>query len=367
MFIHTIHKQGAATLCTTIAFVAVGVVLLWYPDAVTTGINRGMAVCTSVIIPTLYPFMLLAGLLTDSTLCRNPGRLTKWLTEKLFGLPGCCGPAILLGLVGGYPAGMLAAAGLYRQGRITPPQWRQMSAFCIGAGPGFIVGTVGTGLLGSTQAGILLYTAQTVTSLALGIWLGRGRRRESGTLTQPPPKRPAAEMVAESCRALLTMCGFVVAAAMVLSLVEAMGVARTVATVTGWNSAGISAGLAGFLEVSCGCMAAAGMPLAPVWLSLMLSWGGLSVQGQVAAILPEERLLTPRFWGYRLTHGIVSGGVTLLLFHLFPTHLQVMNNSPTAIPYSVSAQGSVMLLCLTFLAMLYFSQKKTGNREQRVL
>ncbi len=367
MFVRTLTKQTVTATGTGIALMAAGILLLRYPDAVATGISRGMAVCTAVIIPTLYPFMLLSGLLTDSPLCRTPGRVTRWVTRRLFGLPGCCGPAILLSLVGGYPAGMLAAAGLYRQGRINAKQWHRMSAFCVGAGPGFIVGTVGSGLLGNAKAGWLLYGAQAATSLGMGIWLGRRHHGKVDEVTPPPPKRPMAEMVADSCRALLTMCGFVVAAAMVLSLAEVVGVARAVASVTGWPAAGVSAGLAGVLEVSCGCMAVAGLPLAPLWLSLMLSWGGLSVQGQLAAILPEKRLLTPGFWGYRLVHGAVSGGVTLLLFRLSPTHLQVMGNSPSAIPYSVSAQGSGMLLCLTFLAMLYFSQKKTGNRETGVL
>lgn len=367
MFVRTITKQSITAVSTGVLLTMAGTLLLGYPDAVTTGINRGMAVCTTVVIPTLYPFMLLAGLLTDSPLCRQPGRATRWVTERVFGLPGCCGPAILLSLVGGYPAGMLAAAALYRQKRITPEQWRRMTAFCVGPGPGFIVGTVGTGLLGSAQAGMLLYVAQTVTSLGIGIGLGRGHRRESAPPSNPPPRRPMAEMVADSCRALLTMCGFVIAAAMVLSLMEVMGVARAVATLTGWETAGVSALLAGILEVSCGCVAVAGLPMAPLWLSLMLSWGGLSVQGQLSAALPEERLLTPRFWWWRAVHGTVSTGVTFVLFRLFPVSLQTMGGGPAALPYSVSIQGSMMLLLLCFLAMLCFSEKKTGNRQKNML
>lgn len=361
MFVRTITKQAVTATGSGIALFLVGTLLLLYPNGVATGISRGMAVCTTVIIPTLYPFMLLAGMLTDSPLCRNPGKITRWITARLFGLPGCCGSAILLSLVGGYPAGMLAVASLYRQGQITAEQWRRTTAFCVGAGPGFIIGTVGSALLGSVRAGVLLYTAQAVSSLGIGIWLGKGHRHQISTVTVTAPKRPFAEMVADSCRALLTMCGFVVAAAMTLSLWEAVGLARIIANATAWDATYVSTALAGLLEVSCGCIGAAGLPLAPVWLSLMLSWGGLSVQGQLAATLPEQKLLTPRFWGWRLAHGIISSGLTLALFRLFPTQLQTMGSDAVALPYSVSVQGSVMLLCLTFLAMLYFSQKSTGK------
>ncbi len=361
MFVRTISKQTITATGTGMGLIMACALLLLYPNGVATGISRGMAVCTTVIIPTLYPFMLLAGILTDSPLCRNPGKIMQKITTMVFGLPGCCGPAILLSLVGGYPAGMMAAARLYRQGQITREQWQRMSAFCIGAGPGFIIGTVGSALLGSTRAGILLYVAQTVTSLSIGVGLGRGHRQQVTTATDTSPKRPFAEMVADSCRALLTTCGFVVAAAMALSLWESVGMARAIATATGWDTTGISTVLAGLLEVSCGCIGAVGLPLAPVWLSLMLSWGGLSVHGQLAATLPEENLLTPGFWGWRILHGIISSGLTLVLFRVFPIRLQSMGNDAVALPYSVSAQGSVMLLCLTFLAMLYFSQKNTGK------
>ena len=314
--------------------------------------------------------MLLAGILTDSPLCRRPGTAAKWIARRLFGLPGCCAPAILLSLVGGYPAGALAIARLYHQEQIDRAQVRRMTAFCVNGGPGFIISTVGAGLLGSVQAGVLLCVAQMVTSLGIGIYLGKGHRHRQDATTAPmlPPPRPLAQMVGDTCRSLLTMCGFVVLAAALLSLAEAMGIARVLAAATGMAAGSASALLAAILEVSCGCIALAGADgLTPLWLSLALSWGGLSVQGQLAAALPGERPLTSRFWVWRLVHGCCSGGVALFLFHLFPPDRATVGGRPDALPYSVSAAASVMLLLLSFLTMLCFSEKKTGNTAQGVV
>jgi hypothetical protein len=76
------------------------------------------------------------------------------------------------------------------------------------------------GLLGSVQAGVLLCVAQMVTSLGIGIYLGKGHRHRQEATTAPmlPPPRPLAQMVGDTCRSLLTMCGFVVLAAALLSL-----------------------------------------------------------------------------------------------------------------------------------------------------
>lgn len=361
----TIKKKAVTDGSTVAALTAVCLLLLHYPDAMTTGISRGLSICSTVIIPTLYPFMLLAGWLANSPLCRNPRRGVSAVTEWLFGLPGCCGPAILLSLVGGYPAGAIAIARLRERGQITSEETRRMTAFCVGGGPGFVVSTVGAGLLGSVQAGVLLYAAQVAVSMGIGIALGRGRRRARRTELAPTPPKPMAAVVSDTCVALLTMCGFVVLAAAGLALAEGCGFTQGVADMVGVNAADVSAVLAAVTEVSCGCVALAGSgTLTPLWLSLALSWGGLSVQGQLAAVLPQEKIFGWRFWKWRLCHGALSGGLATGLFALFPIHRATLQSDAAVVPYSVSVAATLMLLLLSFLAMVCFSdfsEKKTGN------
>ena len=366
MAVYITIKRKTVTDCGYIAVVvALGVLLLCYPDATATGISRGLSICSAVIIPTLYPFMLLAGLLTNSPLCRRPGRAIGAVTRRLFGLPGCCGPAILLGLVGGYPAGAIAIGGLRQRGQITEEEARRMSAFCVGGGPGFVISTVGAGLLGSVRAGMLLYGAQTAVSLGIGVALGRGHRHTREIAAPPPPKKPVAHIVGDTCGSLLTTCGFVVLAAAGLALAEGCGLARGIAAVTGARTAAVSAVLAAVTEVSCGCVALAnGGGMTPLWLSLALSWGGLSVQGQLAAAMPQMRVIGWRFWKWRVCHGIISGSVAMGLFALFPIPTDTMTEGAATVPYSVSMAATLMLLLLSFLAMIYFSdfsEKKTGN------
>ena len=161
------------------------------------------------------------------------------------------------------------------------------------------------------------------------------------------------------------MCGFVVLAAAGLALAEGCGLTRGVAAASGIPTATVSAVLAAVTEVSCGCIALAGSgELMPLWLSLTLSWGGLSVQGQLAAVLPEEHIIGWRFWRWRLLHGALSSSIAMGLFALFPIHRDTMHGGATVVPYSVSTAATLMLLLLSFLAMICFSQnseKSTGN------
>lgn len=374
MFIRTLHKRSLFTAAISAAIIAVAVVMLRWPQALANGVSRGLSVCSSVIIPTLYPFMILAGVLTDSPLCTHPSKFSAALTRWLFRLPACCGSAIFLSLVGGYPAGALAIGRLRNSGRITAAEARRMTLFCVNGGPGFIVSTVGAGLLGSTRAGWLLFTAHATTSIGMGIILARtGKARADSAQESLPsvsPPRAFAQIVQDTCAALLTMCGFVVLAAAGLSVWEASGLPHALQALFGIPAAAWSAAAAMLTEVSCGCIAIAGSgTLAPFWLCLCLGWGGLSVQGQLVVALKgqrNEKVLTSAFWGGRLVHGCVSGLIATLLFRIIPVDLPTIS-TPSATPFYASASASVMLLLFSFTAMLCFYPKKTGNSPKDVL
>lgn len=308
--------------------------------------------------------MLLAGWLTDSPLCQQPGHLTCAATQRLFGLPGCCGPAIIVSLIGGYPAGALSISRLLEQGQIDRDEARRMTVFCVNAGPGFIISTVGAGLLGSIKAGVLLFLSHISVSLLLGICLGFHKHPScKANQLNTSSRRSVSALVTDTGKALLTMCGFILLAAAFLSLCEAAGIPGGIDKVFHLPARQVSAALAALTEVSCGCIALAeNQPLAPLWLSLCLSWGGLSVHGQLTAILPNGTMDYPQFVCWRLLHGLLSGLISLLLFHFIPVDLATAaTGDPLLLPYGVSAGASLMLLCMSFLAMLCFSEKSTGK------
>lgn len=177
MFIKTIHKSGIQTFGLLLVIAGAGAALLAWPGAVATGVSRGLSICSSVIIPSLFPFLVLAGFLVRSGVSQSLGRRLEKPTRKLFGLPGCCAAGILVGFIGGYPAGGVAVGQLVSQGDITPRQGRRMLRFCVNAGPAFVISAVGAGMLGSVRYGAVLFAAHIAASLLMGIgqrvWMGR--------------------------------------------------------------------------------------------------------------------------------------------------------------------------------------------------
>ncbi len=353
---------------TALLYGGLAVLFLAYPQALATGVSRGLSVCTAVIIPTLFPFMVLGGFVAASPLCRRRGKISTWLMRRLFGLPSCCAAAVLIGFVGGYPAGAVALSRLRRQGLLSADEVRRCARFCINAGPGFIISTVGSGLLGNVTAGVLLYAAHVTASILIGILGGRGHRRAPSDNAPTVAQDAPADVVRDTCLSLLTMCGYVVLAATMLTLWDALQIASVIQRAVGVPAAAMTAGVSALTEVSCGCVAIAGQYRgAPFWMSMCLGWGGLSVQGQLTALLGDDLRHSGWRW-WRLAHGVMSGGIAVLLFSLFPAAAQTVGTIPVERhPYTASATASVMLMMMSFMAMWLFSAKSTGNREKSVV
>lgn len=374
MFVRIIHKSAVQNGALLGGILIAGTALLIWPDGVASGVSRGLSICGTVLIPSLFPFLVLAGLLVRSGLAESLGRRTEWLTRTLFGLPGCCGAAILVGMVGGYPAGGLAVGELVRKGAISQSEGKRLLRFCVNGGPAFIISAVGAGMLGSVRKGLLLFGAHIAVSLLIGM-MGRRRSRQA-TAVSPSPSRkektnlPGAfvDSVNAACRSLLYMCGFVVLFAALLSLADVSGLAGGFRWLISCPFVRLGADPASFscvfpclLEVSCGCVEAAGNgPFAAFALGAALGWGGLSVHSQLAATLQEYHLIDRGFFAARLWHGLLGGGLSLLLFRVVPMPMEVFGQLEEALvrPVSTSVIASVALLMMCSVLLLTTDRKQ---------
>lgn len=342
------------TAVTALGLLAVAAGLLCLPEASATGMRRGLSICVEHLIPTLFPFLVLSGVIARMGWCERLGTHLHGLTRRLFGLPDVCAAGILIGLIGGYPAGASVAAALARDGRISRDEGRYMLRFCVNAGPAFLIGTVGAGLLGSAESGLLLLAAHWIASLCIGVF---GRCPTLTSRAAPPhaAARPLAaaltEAVNEASAALIGMSGFVALSASLLSVLDALGTPAVVTSVA-----------AGAAEVSLGSMAAIRTgALMPFWMGLVLGWGGLSVHGQIAVLAAPAGLLSRGFFVARIQHGLLTGVFAWLLFRLFPCLPAVAVSAPLVQPFAGSSfTGGIALLGLCAVWLLTI--RRAGER-----
>lgn len=257
-------------------------------------VREGLALCAGSVIPALFPFLAVSGLLTALDAGASPalGPLAR-----LLGCSRAGARAFLLGLTGSYPVGARTVAQLYRRGGISRREACRLLLFSNNCGPAFILGVAGLGCFGSLRAGVLLWGVHILAALVIALALPR-RAAEPPERPGPVPARPPLvpaliAAVRDAAGTMVYICGFVV---FFLVLLRVMG------RVTGLSHPVLS----GAVELTQGILALPHTRRGFVWAAGLLGWGGLSVHGQSAAVLSGTDLPMGPYLAAKAAHAAVS-------------------------------------------------------------
>lgn len=351
-------------LLAAVLFATFGAGLLLYPAQVRDSLLQSVGYCLGSLVPSLFPFMVLASYGVRSGAGDILGKLLSPITRRLFRLPEACGSVILLSFLGGYPAGARGVSLLLQEGRITKAQAGRMMGFCVAPGAAFVVTFLGCGLLGSVTLGWLLFGSVTLSGLLLGILSGLGKPlpEERDFVTTPDSTSPIVRSVGDASSATATMCGCILLFAGITAVLQGSGVFQWLMSLlasTGLVTLGEAAAWLSFLiEVTGGTGVAALTGTGPALYAFGLAFGGLCVHLQVFSFFSEFPLAKPKFFLGRILHGLLSTGIFLLLERLLPVPAQqVWAVSGAPLEYSVTASTaagglSLLLMCLAFLLVV---------------
>ena len=191
---------------------------------------KALTLCAGTVIPALFPFMVVTGLLVRLGFGQWLAPDMAGLMASLFRLPGCAGSALLLGLVGGYPSGAKTAADLYREKLVSREEAERLLAFCNNSNPVFLISVLGVGVFGSVRAGVWLRLIHVLSALLTGlVFRGSGKSASRQELTRRPPFRAVSfaeaftGAVRSSLAGILSVCAFVVFFYVLAQPLTAMG------------------------------------------------------------------------------------------------------------------------------------------------
>jgi hypothetical protein len=289
-----------------LAVLAAAALLLLRPEAASQAVGDGLALCANTVIPALFPFFAVVSLLLQLGLAGSLQGLCAPFMGPVFHLRGVCALPLLTGLLGGYPSGARTAADLCRQGLLTRREAELLLGFCDNCGPGFLLGYVGAGILGSARAGAYLFLIHVCSALLVGMVLCRlCGDRGSALLGSSLPARvipfPQALTAAVSgaLASTLSICAFVV----LFRVLAALPPVR------------LPAPLLGVLEMVTGTAALAPGRAGFIAAAVMVGWGGLSVHCQAMAVAAPAELSFRWHWIGKALQAALSG---LLAAALWP-------------------------------------------------
>lgn len=337
-------KKTAGTVALLMA-----AALLIFPRQAADGASAGISTCLGVLIPSLFPFLVITVFLIKSGLSSAIGRCIGKPFAKLFALPPAAAPAILMGMFGGYPTGSRGAQALYESGELTAEQAERLLFFSVNGGPAFICTAVGLGFLGSVQTGRFLLLVHLLSGLLVGILLGLPHHKDPAQprkkATWPSLSSSLLTAARDGASSTLLMCCFVILFSTFLCILQQFLSGKSLAV------------FAGICEVTLGCRSLANV-FAPLWcISLVLGWGGLCVHLQVLQGL-TFRVRTGRFFLCRAAQGGIAALATLLLQDKFtikpplPPMIDVFGSLAQSRPElsgGIAAGVALIILCIALL------------------
>ena len=150
-----------------ISAVLIFIAMLFFPKAVFTGAADGLLLWFQVVFPTLFPFMLISGVMLAGGGLSLISHIFGRLSTRLFATSSSGAFAVIAGFLCGYPMGAKISADLVRTGNITREEGCYLLSFCNNTSPVFIMNFIVWKTLGKEELMTPTLTTVSYTHLTL--------------------------------------------------------------------------------------------------------------------------------------------------------------------------------------------------------
>lgn len=285
--------------------------LLRNTDTAISFFSKGLLLCAQTVIPSLFPFMILAELLASSSwICRLLSRAAAPI-GRLVGLSSMGATKLLLGMICGFPNGIRTAILAYRNQEISKQEAERIIALGSNPSAAFLIGTVGAVLFRDRGFGILLYVSLIVTALLIGAVTNRSSECQpidppiSSFVAHGGIAKRLTNAVSGAVNGILLICAYVVFLGTLVGTVglilEPLGLPPT-----------FTAMLFSCFELSSGVSHAAMLEdstAARILCALTVGWSGLSVHCQAISFCDDTNLSLRPYLRVKLLQSLLIGGL----------------------------------------------------------
>ena len=307
-------------------------VLIFDGKTAAGGMREGINICMQTLIPSLFPFLVLSGVLTSALTGQTI--LPLHPINKICRMTPGCESLFAVGILGGYPVGAVTVANAYRSGFLTKSEANRYTIICNNAGPSFLFGVI-SHVFADISWTVCLWLIQITAAILTGFTLdGNNGKR----IVIEPDHLTLSDAVNKALRNMAGICAWVVLFRMFLAFADRWMFDKFPRTMQVF--------LSGLLELSNGC-------LRLEWIAdpvcrfhsatALLSIGGFSILMQTKAVFPQ---LNIRYY--------ICGKLIHLLYSLLlsSTAILLMNGERTTI--------TAILADLTIVwAIRHYTTRKT--------
>ncbi len=336
--------------------IMVGFVLCIFkePDVVVKSVSSGLSICGNVVLPSLFPFMVICGFVNLSPMVEIVSKIFLPVTRFIFKLPENVGCLVFMSFIGGYPMGAKMVSDALKRNEISTEVANRLMCFCVNAGPAFVVTAIGYVIWGNIKIGLVLLISHILGSIIIATFLGvlyDNKEVNSVVAKIKPLKYSEAfvKSVIDGSYAILHIFSFVIIFSVVVNLIKSH---------LFFNGALLNVVLS-FLEITVGMKYVINLDgVASLLLSsFLISFSGLSIIFQIFYFVKDCNLNKKKIVLFRFIHGGISALITYFMMFFIDdikcTSIILYGNKIEFCQVSPLVSIVIFLLALTFIIFTY--------------
>ena len=318
-------------------------------DIITNSVKTGLELCYSAVIPSLFIFMVLSAVLSQSVGAKIVA-LPLWPYAKLLKAKdaGKTAGYIFLALLGGFSAGSMML-GKIKQSCKDSNRLSVLAIAMVNNSPSFCIMTVGFILLGNKNIGVLLFVSLTLASLIVAFVFSFILKYEyiSFSPDEKSDRTSFVDCVKNAVTAMTFICGFVVFFNCLCSVIlKYINFPFSILPIA-------------LSEVTYACKYCAENAEGNIYLiCFLLSILPISTLCQVYGFVGDKTVIKNLILS-RFIHTPVSLTIFSLLLHVFPNYSATSATDIISVrKYRVNAEASLILFLIAVLFIIIFDKNK---------
>ena len=311
--------------------------------------------CLNIIIPSLFAFMALSGIIISSKIYKYICKPLYPISKYIFNMPNELFFVFLLGNVAGYPVGSKLLVQLVKENRITKSSAGILNCFCYNGGPAFYIGTIGLSVFGNSSVGIIIFLSIITANSVVAVILNRILKLkyiasdEKLSLTSDV----LIDSVISAGKSMFVICTTIIFFSALMALAESNGLFNIL------SSLGLSENQCtltkSIFEISY-LSQLSGTPYAFIpYAAAICSFGGICVLTQIKAIVGKTYSLKYFFVARIFASALSFFTCKLIINHCQPEILTAVSTKAQIV---TQPDNIVPSLCLVAMISIIFMHKK---------
>ena len=317
-------KKIIISIFIMIVLILCGFEILSESETIMNAVIYSFDIWTNNLFPSLFPFFVLSEILINYGFVELISELFKPIFQKLFKMNGNAAFVFIMSMLSGFPSNAKYTRQLYLEGKLTDKEATKILMFSHFSNPLFILGAISITFLNDRKLGIIVLISHYITNIIIGL-LFRNYNPSKIEKQKFSIKNSILMMHNKRVNNNKTI-GSIISNSLtnaINTLLLILGVVTTFLIITTIIDNNFHPDLltktfiSGFLEMTQGLKHVSLLSIPnsykTVLITMILSFGGLSVHTQILSIISDTKIKYKPFLLARLIHVVISSIICTLL------------------------------------------------------